>query len=889
MPVQYQPYRSMYVPRKSPEIAQMLEQRFASNMAVQDELQQKLLELQSAPFDGDAAARAKLHADTKAQLDQMAQRGDYENLTTQVFKAARNYENTAYPIAYNQKLFAEDQAAKQEQLAKGAITKEMYDKWMQSTQYRFDDNTGDYVMYSGIQFDGSGSVNPTSYYTPTQLAPFVDVQGEIIEQLNQLDEVKSGGYTVKGYGYERPGDGGVEYVITRQGQVVEKVPEQLVEQVTRGVLNRSDVRSYMEQDARLNLMTADEATVNSALASGLRQMQSSGDQSNQEKAMQIRQTLQTGTLGEKRKMAEQVRYDQEYASMFNMGMNVRTPSRYGGRNEMEYSPMYLAAVKAANERNGSDPTGEDRLLFAGSDYNFISPFADPNTGVASPQSIQAGIETAMRNQVTATERIHDMIPEMKAVTSDELLEMLSTMSPADVIKFGQEDGLNARDIQIIEQARQAIHLQNAQIQAAQRMQETAYADVGFTAPEVAKQTVATVLNDLESGQTMPEVFAEMIDGQNPEAAAVGIAARIHADIAINRTPVAQTDTLGVVSSMVQEITGLDEETARRVSSEAISSGYTITSIPIQNSGMQAGERSAALISSTPVTVRTAQQANQNILLNSDLEELVSDIVQTHRETALARNSSFNSGLQEVSRGTINFPNIEFRNGTAPYKVANDVRNYFKNNDVGIADLSQAADFAGRPLATALLSQLEIDPSNYSDYEEMLRTAKVRSIQFTRGLHSDGSVRPMLALKFGYTPSGETSEKASDAIKVPFEQLVPYDQGLSKLVSGVFNTPADAALNEVYTQLNAAPGVVTREGALYSYSDPAGNNFQFRFIPSIGMNGIMTGWNRIEVMGYSAALGGQVNHVYASESEFISSFNTLVAISTGQVATNDTAE
>ena len=106
MPVQYQPYRSMYVPRKSPEIAQMLEQRFASNMAVQDELQQKLLELQSAPFDGDAAARAKLHADTKAQLDQMAQRGDYENLTTQVFKAARNYENTAYPSAYNQKLVA---------------------------------------------------------------------------------------------------------------------------------------------------------------------------------------------------------------------------------------------------------------------------------------------------------------------------------------------------------------------------------------------------------------------------------------------------------------------------------------------------------------------------------------------------------------------------------------------------------------------------------------------------------------------------------------------------------------------------------------------------------------------------------------------------------------
>jgi hypothetical protein len=886
MPVKYDPYRSMYVSRKSPEIAQMLEQRFASNMAAQDELQQKLLELQAAPFEGDGAARAKLYNDTKTQLEQMAQRGDYENMTMQVAKLARNYENTAYPIAYNQKLFAEDQAVKQEQLAKGVITKEMYDKWMQSTQYRFDNDSGDYVRYSGIQFDGRGAVNPTSYYTPTQLAPFVDVQGEIIEQLNQLDEVKSGGYSVKGY--ERPGDGSIEYVITRQGQFVEKVPEQLVEQVTRGVLNRSDVRSYMEQDARFNLMTADEATVNSVLASGLRQMQSSGDQSNQEKAMQIRQTLQTGTLGEKRKMAEQVKYDQEYTSMFNMGMNVRTPSRYGGRNEMEYSPLYLAAVKAANERNGTDPTGEDRLLFAGSDYNFISPFADPNTGVASPQSIQAGIESAMRNQVTATERIHNMIPEMRDVSSDELLEMLSTMSPADVIKFGQEDGLDARDIQIIEQARQAIHLQNVQIQIAQRMQEAAYADVGFTAPEVARQSVATVLNDLGTDQTMSDVFAEMLDGENPEVAAAGIAARVHADIAINRTPVAQTDTLGVVSSMVQEITGLDEETARRVSSEGIASGYRIINVgadPLTVQGIQTGAGATAAQDRT----QNSRVADHEIPLSSDLEAVINDIVQAHRETALARNSSFNSGLQEVSRGTINFPNIEFRNGTEPYKVANDVRNYFKNNDVGIADLSQAADFAGRPLATALLSQLEIDPSDYSDNEEMLRTAKVRSIQFTRGMHSDGSVRPMLALKFGYTPSGETSEKVSNAIKVPFEQLVPYDQGLSKLVSGVFNTPADAALNEVYTQLNAAPGVVTTEGAFYSYSDPAGNNFQFRFVPSIGMNGIMTGWNRIEVMGYSAALGRQVNHVYASESEFISSFNTLVAISTGQVPTNDTAE
>ena len=877
MPVQWRPYQSMYVSQRSPEIAKILRDRFANNFAAQDELQQKLLELQSAPFEGDAVARENLYNNTKQQLEQMSQKGDYENMTMQVVKLARNYENNAYPIAYNQKLFAEDQASKQEQLAKGLITKDMYDKWMQSTQYRFDNDTGDYTRYSGIQFDGDGKVNPTSYYTPTQLAPFVDVQGEIIKQLNQLDEVKSGGYTVQEY--RRNGE--IEYAITRQGQYVEKVPEELVEQVTRGVLNRSDVKSYMEQDARLNLITADEGTVNSVLANGLRQMQASEDPANQEKAMQIRQTLQTGSLGEKRRLAEQVKYDQEYSSMFKMGLNVRTPSRYGGRDEMEYSPLYLAEVRNNNRTTGPDPVSEDRLLFAGSDYAFISPFADPATGVASPQSIQAQIEAATRNQVTAVERVRQMIPELRdSVTSDELLQVISAMGPADLISFAQQDGLSARDLKILEQARQAVQLQNVQIQIAERMRESAYQSTEFTADQVAVQSVSTVLNDLGDNQTMPDVFADMLEGQNPEVAAAGIAARVHADIRINSIPVAQADTLNLVSSIVQEITGLDEETARKVSEEGVASGYTrreaFSGVPSLSTPFPAG------------AYPTANMKNDfTIQIGDDLNALVDDINQAHREISLARNTTFTSGLQEATRGVINFPNVEFRSGTQGAKIIDDVRDYFKNNDVGIADLSQIADFSGKPLATALLSQLDIEPNYYSSYEDMLREAKVESIQFTRGMHSDGSVRPMLGIKFSYTLPSETTEKVSDAIKVPFNEMIPYDQGLSNMVSGAFNTPADAALDEVYTQVSAAPGLVLKEGAFYSYSDRSGNSFNFRFVPAIGLNNIMTGWDRIEVMGYSAALGQQVNYVYESEAEFISSFNTLVAASTGQIPSNNT--
>lgn len=872
MPVKYEPYKSMYVSRRSPEIAQMLEQRFASNMAAQDELQQKLLELQSAPFEGDSAARAKLYNDTRTQLEQMAQRGDYENMTMQVAKLARNYENTAYPIAFNQKLFAEDQAAKQDQLAKGLITKDMYDKWVQSTQYKFDNNTGDYVRYTGIQFDQKGQPDPTSYYTPTQLAPFVDVQGEIISQLNDLEEVKSGGYTVKGY--DRPGDGGIEYVITKQGQFVEKVPEQLVEQVTRGVLNRSDVRSYMEQDARFNVMTADENTLNSVLAKGISQMQASDDSATRQKAAELQRTLATGTLGQKRQAAQQVKYDQEYTSMFNMGMNVRTPSRYGGRNEIEYSPLYLAAVRAAGEKDGTDPTSEDRMLFHGADQTFISPFADPTSGVASPTSIQNRVETAMQNQITAVQNVQTMIPSLKEVPGDEILQVLSTMGPTELRQYVFNSGLNKRDAAIIEQARQAVQLQNAQIQAATEMQQLAYSDAGFTTVELPNQVIATALNDLETTEEMPEVFNSMLDGQNPEVAAAGIAARIHADIAMRRTPVAENDTLGLVSNMVQQITGFDEETSRRAASEGISSGYTLINAgpdPLTTYSIMTG--SSATAGSSP---QSGKVASQQIQLSSDLEALIDDIVKGHRELALARNSTFNTGLQDLSRGTINFPNIEFRAGTDGAKLAKDVRDYFKNNNIGIMDLNQAADMSGNPLATSLLKQLEIDPSDYEDYEEMLIDTKVENVQFTRALHSDGSVRPVLGFTFKYNKEGvQGGDRVSNSIKVPFEQIVKYDLGLYDALSQFENTPADAVLREVYTSMVAAPGVVTRKGVTTEYSDPNGNYFTFTFVPRIGANNVMQDFGRIEVTGYSAALGKEISFVYADEAEFIASFNTLI--------------
>ena len=105
MPVQYQPYKSMYVSQRSPEISKMLRDRYMTNFAAQNELQTKLLELQAAPFEGDVQMKKDLDSQVSQSIQQFADRGDYENLSTSIMNLASQYKAKAAPIMQNNQLY----------------------------------------------------------------------------------------------------------------------------------------------------------------------------------------------------------------------------------------------------------------------------------------------------------------------------------------------------------------------------------------------------------------------------------------------------------------------------------------------------------------------------------------------------------------------------------------------------------------------------------------------------------------------------------------------------------------------------------------------------------------------------------------------------------------
>ena len=151
MPVTYQPYKSMFVDFKSPEISAMLNQRYLQNYTAQTEIQDQLAALKAAPFEGDQKARRQLIEQTQGTINKLTERGDYENLTMPVMQAAQTYSKQSRPIQQNYEAYQ----------SYAASLKEAYDE----DKIDYEDYIGTLNLasqnYSGLQFDAQGNVtNP---------------------------------------------------------------------------------------------------------------------------------------------------------------------------------------------------------------------------------------------------------------------------------------------------------------------------------------------------------------------------------------------------------------------------------------------------------------------------------------------------------------------------------------------------------------------------------------------------------------------------------------------------------------------------------------------------------------------------------------------------------
>jgi hypothetical protein len=378
MPIEYGTPINPYVNRGSVEVAKLLSNRFANNLMYSNELEEQLANLQVADFQGDMAAKFALEQQTKKTLDGLATRGDYENLTVPIVRASQDFTEQYAPLQQNYKLYEEAKKMEQERVMRGDITKDQYDNWLRRSKYINDPTTGDLGLYSGVRRRKDGNVDPSSFFQHVPIARAVNVDDEIIKMINTLDPEKRGGRSATSF---QTGADGIRYVVDSQGEIIEQITPDRVAAVTRQVLDRSDVRSYLEQEADFNTFEASPEELQMMLRQ--RQSQLQGKASHANHAREIGAALSSGNTGQMRAMARKILQDQEAERYMDMAIKAgATTSRYGGGFSMKIDTDYYSLIS----KEGGTPRLSTPVV-AGEPQTATNAAAQAGGGTITPTSI----------------------------------------------------------------------------------------------------------------------------------------------------------------------------------------------------------------------------------------------------------------------------------------------------------------------------------------------------------------------------------------------------------------------------------------------------------------------------------------------------------------------
>lgn len=827
MPVRFDPYKSMYVDRHSGKIAETLRNRFVQNYATQDTLQTKLNELQAAPFEGDQAAKERLSQQITSQLESFAERGDYENMTMDIAKTARQYQDQALPIAQNSAAFSADKAAKEKMLADGDISLQTFNDWMRRATMQLDSSTGQYVPYQGLQFDQDNKPVAGSFYRGSNLAKDVDVQGEILAELNKLDKVKTGGGVVKQYETVN----GIEYAITRGNTIVEQIPAETIQMVTDGVLSRPDVSSFLAQQSEFRTMDMspeEMASLISTQAAGLRE---NGSPAALEQAAKLESSLNSGNLMEIRNSARQAYLSQEANRYTTTAIMANLPSEYGGSFEMKYGETYIEGLKNAGI---ASPSGA--LDFIGKNDEVVSPFTSPE-GIVSPSSIKSSIEDANVKMDVAIESLQRIVPQFAEADRTQILEQIKNMNIDEVRNLSNV----ASEVDYLLEAKHIIDTQQTIIDVANRLQKETYNSVDFDVNSYIAGVQAETATELGiSTEEFATKLYEATGGEfDPETIGKAVGERI---AAANFAHAAGGDLLAVVSEGIQSYSGLDASKAKAIAAQVIN----------DNEG-----------------VRFAAKGIPDYFtpLNDEANDILKELFFTANNHANSKQKLYAEALQNSGSSVINFPRTVFtdKNNKA---IADQMTKMLKSLTAeSIAPVTLIGS-GGKSLGDIInengLGLNNADPENIN----------IEEVYYTTGIEH-GIPVPAVELKLT-SGTGANKKTADSTIKVPLNQIAPYSQGLGEQLNRAMSTPADKVLNNVRLQFAHAPSI-SNKGYNYTYSDSKGNRIYFTFIPQLGANGAIMGYQDIVATGMFN--GNVVNTKFIDENAFHAQFNDMMAQST----------
>lgn len=398
MAYEFKPYRSVYRDPQSVKISEVLRNRYVDNFASDSLLDKSLNEmLITAEFAGDVKRADELKAKLAESAAKRNERGDFENLGMSVNMDVREFYKSYEPLKQNYEAREKDKESKRKLQESGAIDMNMYNSWEKRSAMQENSITGDLTPYTGITYNEDGTHDRNSIYQPTPIAKFVDVQGEITKALQAIESSKGGGKVTrlpKMIDTTGDGVGDTEFMVQESDGTWEKITKEQVEAVTQEVLNRGDVRAYLDQDADFSTFELTEDELTSKLANRISQLDgrlASGNLTQEEEAnvraqlISYKKALSSGTVGGKRKLAAAAAVDARNESFTKTAVSNKAMNNVvGGQEIWEYSALTQENWMRTRSLNPAASPRQSTVL--GASEELSSSFADPESGKVTEES-----------------------------------------------------------------------------------------------------------------------------------------------------------------------------------------------------------------------------------------------------------------------------------------------------------------------------------------------------------------------------------------------------------------------------------------------------------------------------------------------------------------------
>jgi len=251
MPYRYSPPISMYVNPRRVEAATLLTKRYEENFAADSMLSQQLSQMQISPLPNDRKIAVELRKQFEQSLEERASRGDYHNMSRQVLLDANQFVKAYQPLKRNHDAYEGYRQGLDEQVEKGKITRDIANNSVAMSLYN----------NKGLTLDASGQVDQNSFFSGYKPAEYVNIREEQFKIADKMVAEKyQGAATIK-----QSTINGQLYDVIVEGQIVESISAQRIQQAMAPLKNDPKVAAYLNQEALFKTYNLDDEAIGAML------------------------------------------------------------------------------------------------------------------------------------------------------------------------------------------------------------------------------------------------------------------------------------------------------------------------------------------------------------------------------------------------------------------------------------------------------------------------------------------------------------------------------------------------------------------------------------------------------------------------------------------------